>query len=165
MLALAGASLGQGLINGINYNAANNVLGQVTRADGTTLAGSDVLGQWYVGTPGGSLVAQGAPVAFISNGIVSAGTVTVAGIAAGAQADVQLRSWLAASGATYEAALANPAGETGLSNVTTITLGGGVTTPAFVSGLTPTTMALVPEPSTWALMALGLGALALRRRK
>lgn len=164
MLALAGSLLGQGQINGINYNVANNVLGQVTRADGTTLAGNDVLGQLYVGAAGGSLTAVGSPTAFLANGIVSFGTVTVPSIAAGAQADVQLKSWLAASGASYEVAAANPSGEIGESNIITITLGGGINTPAFMTGLQPTAMTVVPEPSTWALMALGLGALALRRR-
>lgn len=163
MLALAGSSLGQGLINGLNFNASQNVNGIVTKADGA-LAGTEVMGQLYVGTPGGSLTAVGASKAFLANGIISLGTVTVPSIAAGAQADVQLRSWLAASGSDYETAVAN-LGEVGESNVVTITLGGGLATPAFMTGLAPTAMYVVPEPSTWALMALGLGALALRRRK
>jgi hypothetical protein len=162
-LALAGSLLGQGEINGINFNPANNVDGQVTRADGTTLAGTETMGQLYAGT-GGSLAPIGSPTAFLQNGIVSFGTVVVPGIAAGADADIQLRSWLAADGADYDAAVA-AMGEVGESNVTTITLGGGVNPPAFMSGLTQTAMYVVPEPSTWALMALGLGALALRRRK
>lgn len=165
MLALAGTMLGQGEINGINFNPANNVNGQVTRADGSTLAGNDVMGQLYVGPAGGSLVAVGTPRAFLQNGIISFGTVSVTGVAAGASADVVLRSWTAASGNSWEEANDGRLAEVGESNQITITLGGGVNPPAYLSGLTATTMEIVPEPSTWALMALGLGALALRRRK
>jgi hypothetical protein len=163
MLALAGSLSGQGVINGINLNPANNVDGQVTR-DGGALAGNEVVGQLYAAATGGALAPIGSPTAFLQNGIVSFGTVEVPGVAAGADADIQLLSWLGADGASYEEAV-TALGEVGESNVITITLGGGVNPPAYLSGLTPTQMYIVPEPSTWALMALGLGALALRRRK
>jgi len=57
----------------------------------------------------------------------------------------------------------------GKSGPITITLGGGVLTPANLEGLQPFTVtgggAIIPEPSTIALAALGVGALLLRRRK
>jgi len=167
MLALAGSSLGQGQINGINYNAANNVLGQVTLADGATLAGSETMGQLYVGVDAASLAPVGTAKAFLQNGIISLGTVDVPGIAAGADAMVQLKSWSAAGGSSYEAASGMPGQQIGESNIITIALGGGTQPPAYLSGLTATAMTIVPvpEPSTLALLALGLGAFALRRRK
>jgi hypothetical protein len=173
MLALAGSTLGQGYVNFINLNPGQNVNGLVTRADGS-LAGTEILGQLFAAAPGGSLAPVGAPVAFRNNastgaatGVISGGTVSIPGIPAGGAADIQLRAWAASAGADWDTAMNAPGAELGQSNVISLaaTGDGGVVTPAFLSGLTATQMAIVPEPSTWALMALGLGALALRRRK
>ena len=86
---------------------------------------------------------------------------------------VQIRAWSLAAGATYEAAVAtgNPnyyGGKTAIGAVTPAV--GGAAPPSlfgagavFTSGvvLTP----LVPEPSSIALGLLGLGAIALFRRR
>lgn len=173
MLALAGSTLGQGYVNFINYNPAQGVNGLVSRADGSA-AGDTIYGQLYAAAPGGSLAPVGQPELFRNNastgaptGVISGGVVEIPGIAAGGAADLQLRSWTASAGTDYETAAGVVGAEIGMSN--TISLGstgdGGVVTPAFLTGLEATTMTVVPEPSTWALMALGLGALALRRRK
>jgi hypothetical protein len=171
MLALAGSAIGQGTINFYNAGA------EASRADGS-LAGSDVWGQIFGGpenTPADSLTAMGTPVAFLDNagvgtGIIFAGEVTITGIPAGGVASVQMRAWTAASGNSWDEAIANPAGEIGSSNVNLSHPTGDPTasppgTPVNLAGLTPFQMQAVPEPSTWALLALGVGALALRRRK
>lgn len=175
ILALAGSALGQGTVNFINFSVNPAIDGRVTAAAGG-LVGTSYWGQLFAGGSADSLAAVGVPVAFRNNssgnptGIVNGGSVTIPGIAAGGAAFVQLRAWAAASGSSWEAAAANPTGEIGMSGVVSLAATGNPTasppgTPVALVGLTPFSLQIVPEPSTWALLALGLGALALRRRK
>jgi hypothetical protein len=171
MLALAGSAIGQGTINFYNAGA------EVTTAAGD-LAGSSYWGQIFGGpenSTADSLTPMGTPVNFLDNagvgtGIIFAGEVTITGIPAGGAAAVQLRAWSAASGSSWDEAIANPAGEIGSSNVNASHPTGDPTasppgTPVNLAGINPFQLQAVPEPSTWALLALGVGALALRRRK
>lgn len=173
LLTFAGSSWAQGLINFINYSLHNQVEGLVTRADGTRLAGADVLGQLYVAVPGGSLQPVGKPEPFrefpagVGTGVVSGYTVAVPFILPGNQADVVLRAWSTASGATWETAAGREGSELGESNTITIELGGQIYPPAFLSGLQPTLMRAavhpIPEPRMLALMAMGWFVLLSRR--
>lgn len=89
-------------------------------------------------------------------------SVSIPGIADGADAAILLKVWDNNGGAITDFDSASMKGQ---SDVLTITLGN-----AQVPGTIPrleglTSFALVPEPSTFALLALGAGALFLRRRK
>jgi hypothetical protein len=167
VLALTGSLLGQGQVNFINFKTG--VLdGRVNDADGNP-ADNTYLAQLFAAAPGGSsFEAVGDPVAFIAQGVVSGGVVTIpASIipTAGGAVDLQLRSWAASDGAQW----ADLSGVYTAGQSDTFSLGatgdGGQVPPVDLVGLTASQMQVVPEPSTWALMALGLGALALRRRK
>jgi hypothetical protein len=176
ILALTGSALGQGTVNFINFGISPAFDGRVTTAAGEA-AGDTYWGQLFAGADAGSLAAVGTPVQFSNNastgagtGIVNGGTVTIPGIAAGGPAAVQLRAWAAASGSSWDEAAANPTGEFGTSNTVTLAATGDPTalppgTPVALAGLEAFTLTVVPEPSTWALLVLGLGALAIRRRK
>lgn len=77
-------------------------------------------------------------------------------------ATVQMRAW-ESSFPTYEAAVAG-GGKYGKSNILNLPATGGGLAPAVeLTGLQG--FSLVPEPSTFALGALGLAALLFRRRK
>lgn len=169
------SALAQGTVN--FDNAPSQVGGAGARVydvDGTTpVAGAAFLAQLYAGPTADSLAPIGAALAFRTGagaGFVAtaAGTSrTIGTVAAGAVATIQVRAWEAASGATYEAALA-AGGKTGFSNIITVTTGGGgepPATPSNLVGLTGFNLTIIPEPSTIALGLLGVGALLLRRRK
>lgn len=96
-------------------------------------------------------------------GLFSGGTVAVPFLAAGATATVKIQSWDRSSGATFSAATIkaeSPSFQYTLAGVGTPPSTPSPFTTAQFGGLT-----LVPEPSTYALAALGLGALLYFRRK
>ena len=86
-------------------------------------------------------------------------------VAPGAVATIVVRAWEAAGGTSFDAAKAAGAkwGESTAFTVTTGGVGSPPSLPAPLVGLT--SFSLVPEPSTYALLALGAAALFLRRRK
>jgi len=92
---------------------------------------------------------------------------TIPGIAPGATAYIQVRVWDSTSGATYDAAV-TAGGKVGQSTAFSVVLGNvgsPPSVPAYMLGFTGLTMTQVPEPATFALLALGAGALLIRRRK
>lgn len=105
-----------------------------------------------------------------SAGLFIGSTRTISTVPANGFIVMQLRAWSNAAG-TYEAALAANAagdyfGESGLFVVGP--LGGGTTPTPSITGagkLAPFTVAPIPEPSSIALGLLGLGAVALFRRR
>lgn len=89
----------------------------------------------------------------------------VGNVAPGQAATIVVRAWEAAGGTSFDAAKAAGAkwGESTPFTVTTGGFGSPPSLPAPLAGLT--SFSLVPEPSTYALLALGAAALFLRRRK
>jgi hypothetical protein len=92
-------------------------------------------------------------------------TRALAGIAGGSTVFLQVRVWDSTKGSSFEAASA--AGSLiGQSAVFSITAGGGGSPPGPPNPMIGlTSFSLVPEPTTLALLALGAGALLIRRRK
>lgn len=143
----------------------------IFNTDGTTKLTSAYEGQVYESaTAGGTFTAVGNIVSVTgTTGYILGGSEVLAGVAGGANVFIEIRAWKTSEGSSYEAALANP-NETGT----------GVSIPVAYStgnpGGSPPTAAgpltgfksfqlVIPEPSTIALGALGLGALLIRRRK
>lgn len=168
-LLAAGSAFAQGTINfstKITGVVDAKVTYSATAGGATTAVNGDYLGQLYAGAAGGALAAVGSPVPFRSDAgvgyITAGGKVAVPGVAGGSSAQVVLRAWQAASGATYEAAAIKNS-----SAPITITLGGGGTPPApdaNLAGLQGFNI-VVPEPSIAALGLLGAGLLVIRRKK
>jgi hypothetical protein len=145
----------------------------VGAVNGTKAEGAAYLSQLYAGPSDTALAAIGDAVPFRTGaaaGYWTAATRTIPTVVPGADAKVQIKSWAASSGATYEAASA-AGGQVGQSAILTIKTGGDgnpPSLPANLVGLTSFAIGggpVIPEPSVLALGALGGLALLLRRRK
>lgn len=165
------AAMAQGTVNFANLGAGLNAPIKDMNSAGLATAGG-----WDVALlTGGTVVDLIQNVNFVAPGYFNGGTVIVSSIAPGASGTFTVEAWSAAGGNTLAAATATAAGGvTGLQGGTsapfTIAALGGAGSPATL----PASLTLVgfslaalptPEPSTIALGVLGLGAIALRRRK
>jgi len=156
------AAFAQGEIT-FNNRVSGVVDARVTFADGPNAGqgvGAGYTAQLFGGVDANSLTALNPSTTFrtssaAAQGYVNGVGVIVPGIAPGGKATVVMRVFDSTST------------QVGQSGAITITLGGGVLTPANLEGMQPFTVTgtIVPEPSTIALAALGIGALLLRRRK
>jgi hypothetical protein len=148
----------------------------VTDAGGALLNGADgyVAQLAYTATEGGALTPFGSVSAFFSAapagyGYVVAGSQSLAGMA-GADVWIQMQAWNSNDGASLADAMA-AGGMAGVSNIIPVTLGGGGDPPAVpadlvgLQGFQLQGGEVIPEPSTFALGLIGIGALLLRRRK
>lgn len=139
----------------------------IFNTDGVTKLTSSYEGQLYESaTAGGTFTAVGSAVAVTgTTGYILGGSETLTGVAANTAIFLEVRAWETSFGSTYEAASA-AGSPVGISNVIPYTTGGGSppVAPGPLTGLTSFHLN-VPEPSTLALGALGVGALLLRRRK
>ena len=172
LLTASVASYGQGQLifaNNLATKLTNDVTGQA--APNGTRAGLYI---GNVGDPQGSLTliataVTPAPTA----GSFSGGTLTLSGRAGGTTIAWQVRSWFASTVyPSYEAALAG-----GFGGDASILLGQGAVHTILLTepptgansiannGLEPIRLVPVPEPSSIALGLLGLGAVALFRRR
>jgi hypothetical protein len=142
-------------VNGVNAAPADNIFVEVLVAGATSLSGA--------GAEPFALTLTGA-----NQGLFSKGTLTVNGKPGGAAVDVTIRAWDKDTGADYASATVKAA-----QTLTGFVLGGVVDANG-IAGLPNsivggangfTGLNLVPEPSTYALAALGLGGLLFLRRK
>lgn len=174
MLVAAGV-YAQGTVNFANGAAGVNSPVSVDSSSGPVMA-STANGPWlamlYAGPSGSaegalsSAIVSGSPAALgATPGYVLGGARTITGIPAGTAAVLQIRAWRSDLGGTWEAAGgALRANYTSTSTPITVTLGGGATPTPNMVGLTSFVIP-VPEPSSFALGLLGLGAIALLRRR
>jgi len=164
MLSLA-ATYGQGQVNFATRITSKGINARVFNPDGTTpaIGTSGAMAGLYLVTGGvvGSAPIAGSVTPFQSppslfTGYVTPVTVTIPGVAEGANATLLFRAWVGDSfeGATIKGEMTAPF---------TVATGGGVNPAADLVGIQGFTM--VPEPSTIALGVLGAAALLLRRRK
>lgn len=149
-------------------------------------SGTTFLAQLYYGAPGASVDSlvsvSNAPIGFASPGLFVGSTRTLLSDVIGVcgptdpkMATIQIRSWQATLGNTFESALARATGDPalgvlGMSAPFVLTTGNPCAmppgTPANLNGLRGFVLTPVPEPSTIGLGIVGLAALAfLRRRK
>lgn len=176
ILVAAISATAQGTIN-VNNRITGTLDAPVFDVGGTVrLSGTGFFAQLYAGPAGagdGALVAVGTPINFRTGNaagyvVVTGLDTTIPSVAPGAKAQVQLRAWDAAF-PTFAAAVAGGGKNGGSNSFLSQNLGGPDAAggpPALAATLVGLqSFSLVPEPSTIALGALGIGALLFRRRK
>jgi hypothetical protein len=169
VLAISASLSAQGTVN--FANAGGGVNAPVFDVDGTTrLAGTDFMAQLYAGASADSLAPVGNATSFLTGGgagYFNGGVVAVPTVAPGATGFFQVVAWATQGGThtSYAAALAAGAnaGQSTVFSTGTGGVGEPPSPPLALVGLQ--SFNLVPEPSTYALLALGAAALFLRRRK
>jgi len=178
-LITAVGAFGQGTIDFRNRNVTvtPNIdapifdAGGVTRLSGATFVAQVLFSS--TGTAGSFTPVVGSPAPFRTGagagywdfGADFSRATTLAG---GTAAFILIQVWEAAAGSYAAAVSSNGLFKFGQSpNAFSITLGNPLTNPPGVPGalVGMTSFSLVPEPSTYALMALGASALLFRRRK
>jgi len=168
IVAVSMSAYGQGLITFANLGAGWTA--PISQQDGSPIpVGNGFTAELLAGADAGSLVAV-APtsVNWVSPGFFNGGVLTIAGSAPLSTPSLQVQVWENAGGTIASFAAAQAAGvQYGASDIwTAAPLGGAGTPPGPPSNMIGmSSFSLVPEPSTFALLALGAGALFLRRRK
>jgi len=162
-------AFGQGQFNFNNRQTADGINAIVTDAGGAGLDGANGwVVQAYVGADAGSLAPVGSPVAFREGAAAGyfAGGAVDAGVAGGSDVMIQVAAWNTNDGADYATAAANM-GAVGMSGIVSVNVKALPDAPPNMIGLEPWSVSaeVIPEPSTFALGLLGIGALMLRRRK
>jgi len=175
VLLVAVGAFAQGQINFANTSTTLITTNTPTGSGSISGAGLYTIGL-YIGAPGATraqLTLAGTTANGALAGRFSGGNpYQVPGAPAGSAIAFQVRAWTTAHGATYEAAAASgsPSALVGESTIGSVT---PTAPPATVPGIFGTgagqvggfSIAPVPEPSSIALGLLGLGAVALFRRR
>ena len=157
VLALPFISYGQGSFLPNNPTAPT----YIGSANGP-LAGPEYWGQFLVGTNIGSLTPVGNPLQHGPSGRVSGNIVTIPGIPGDTFAYIQLVAWNGTLwGTTLSGVPEDQLGRTDIiSHYFTYDF-----QPQFAPQFIQSAIVPIPEPSTWALVVLGAGALCFATRK
>ncbi len=143
----------------------------ITLPDGKTAADSPYQAELAVGNTPSTLTLIPSSITPVTAGYILGPTLTLSGVTAGNAVDYQVYVWNPANGSSYAAAAAKAGDIIGSTAVITgYTTGGAGSPPSTPAALTFAPFSLtvvpsVPEPSTIALGAIGIGALLIRRRK
>lgn len=161
------AAFAQGTVNFANVGVGLN--SPVLMSDGSTkVAATGFTAELLAGSSAASL-ASVATTGFLSAGYFNGGPVSIASVAPGSTAFLQVRIYSTASGSYQSAFNAGVANTYGISSVFQVATGGvgqPATPPATLTTLPSITLNGVPEPSSLALAGLGAAAmLVFRRRK
>jgi len=159
------SAFAQGTVNFSNLGR------NITTSTGVNVpAGATFMGALYFAPAGvtdeSAFMQVGATATFLAAGTIVGGTRTAPVTPAGAVANFQIRVWEVATGANFDAAT-----HRGKSIIVTGATGNPTAVPPgtplnlVAAGLTAFQMQIVPEPSVFALGALGAGALLLLRRR
>jgi hypothetical protein len=146
--------------NGVAITGANYLIDVLVKQSDGTFSQAGLL---KVTTGGNVALAPVNALAGAGAGLFSGGAILVGNIAPGAPATVKVIAWDVSKGATYDASTIR-----GSQTFDIAALGGtGVpaSLPVAMSNFTGFSLQTIPEPSTYALAALGLGGLLLFRRK
>jgi len=162
---LAVGAMAQGTVNFANNGNQPNTttpLGRIYLETVGNLAGNTVDAQLYYNGAAVSGVTVLKNSGANGSGVFLGGGVTLAGVTAGATVNLDVKAWVASTGASYDVATSR--GDSG--SFAYVTGGGGAppASPTTLLGM-PSFVVTTPEPTTIALGAIGLGALLLRRRK
>jgi hypothetical protein len=124
-------------------------------------AGSDAA-SLEAAVTGRTAMQTGGPFAGIFNG---GDPFAIQGAAIGSTVAIEIRAWETGAGADFASAAAN-GGLVGMTGVRDFGLGGGTVLPTTLfPPFTSINLAIVPEPSTFALAGLGAAALLIFRRR
>lgn len=157
-LLISVSAYAQGQINFKTHIASEGIDSKILNADGSLAVGAFAQ-LAIVGSNGSLTPMDGSPAVVNAAGYVSAGVANFASAAPGSTVNLVLLAWQGAAGSTY-----NGSSITGKGNPFSVTFAVAPNPPGDLVGITGN-VTLTPEPTTLALGALGLGALAFYRRK
>jgi len=163
-LLISASAYAQGIINFRTHigSATPPIDFKILNSDGSVAVGA--FAQLVVVGAGNALTPMTeAPGVVNTSGYVTAGDASFAGTQGGQTVNMIIRAWQGAAGSTYDSATIK-----GASNPFSVTFGATTVPPSpsdNLANLGTGNITLTPEPTTLALGALGLGALALYRRK
>jgi len=160
------ANIGGGTAGTVNAPARDTTSG----SPGVLASGSAYAAQLYWGAGGTADLTtlttngvSGTAASFLTGaqaGYFTGGSRSITGASGGTTVTLQVRAWATATGNSWETATTR-----GESNPIQFTLATAPATPNNMVGLTAFNISPVPEPSSIALGLLGLGAVALIRRR